>query len=57
MTHEQHAKKFIANLYLSANGFIGPTQKKEIDEFFRHLKEAIKKDTAAIARCRCEPDV
>jgi len=44
MTHEQSAKRFITNLYLGVNGFVGPKERKEIDEFFRHLKEAIKKD-------------
>lgn len=44
MTHEQHAKKFITNLYLSANGYMGPTEHKKVDEFFRHLKEAVKAD-------------
>ena len=44
MTHEQLAKKFIRNLYLVVNVYIGPTQEKAINDFFRHLKEAIKKD-------------
>ena len=48
MTHEQHAKKFIEKLYLASFGFVGPEQSKEIDDFFRHMKEAIKKDIPRI---------
>lgn len=44
MTHEQHAKKFIRGLYLASVGYIGPEQDKAIDNFMRHMKEAVKAD-------------
>ena len=57
MTHEQHAKKFIKKMYFKTFGCIGPEQEKEIDEFFRHLKEAVKKEIPKPDRCLCEPDI
>lgn len=42
MTHEQRAKKSLEKLYFAAFGVLGPKQRKEIDELFHHMKEAIK---------------
>lgn len=54
MTHEQLAKKFITKLYLGAFGYVGPSQEKEINDFMRHLKEAVKKDVPKPTFCRCD---
>jgi hypothetical protein len=55
MTHEQHAKKFLENLYLNTFGCVGNEERKEIDTFFHHLKEAIKKEMPKPIRCGCGP--
>ena len=44
MTHEQHAKKFIEKIILGISGFVGEKERKQVDVFFHHLKEAIKKE-------------
>lgn len=53
MTHEQHAKKFLSRLYLRVYGCYGPVEEKEVEDFIRHLKLAIKKETAPSVSCRC----
>ena len=63
MTHEQLAKKFIKNLLITTSDWycIGPeldrSINKQVDDFFRHLKEAINKDVKVARKCHCEPDV
>ena len=46
MTHEQHAKRFIENILLGIKGCIGEKERKQVDVFFHHLKEAIKKEVS-----------
>ena len=44
MTHEQLAKKYLEKIHLHVFGYFNSESSKEIDDFFRHLKEAVKKD-------------
>jgi len=53
MTHEQHAKKFIKYLLLAVHGYEGDKERKNVDEFFRHMKEAITKDIKCTCNCQC----
>ena len=52
MTHEQHVKRFIKNMYLRVYGVVGPAQEKEINDFFTHLVKAVKADITKETRCR-----
>ncbi len=44
MTHEQRAKKVLEDIWFNMHGVLGDRERKEIDIFFHHLKEAIKAD-------------
>lgn len=42
MTHEKRAKKILEQLFFYTTGYTGNEERKQIDQFFHHLKEAVK---------------
>ena len=44
MTHEQRAKKMLREWLFQSCGYWGGESDKELDKFFHHLKEMMKKE-------------